>query len=87
MVWQRRRAGNPLWWGMTGAGLLALYGVVAAWQGTCFGKTYAVYGAVFIALSLAGAGCFDGFRPDRFDVLGGLVCFAGIALLLFGLRP
>ena len=83
LVWQCLKAGRPTWIGAAGAALLVLYGWVATWQPTSFGKTYAVYGAVFIVMSIAWAWYFDGFRPDRFDVIGGFVCFVGIAIILF----
>ncbi|HEX8656837.1 MAG TPA: YnfA family protein [Hymenobacter sp.] len=82
LVWQWLKAGKPVWWGVAGAGLLVLYGIVATWQLTSFGKTYAVYGAIFILMSVAWAWCFDGFKPDRFDMIGGLVVLAGIGIIL-----
>ena len=83
LVWQWLKADRPLWMGLLGFGLLALYGWVATWQSMTFGKTYAVYGGVFIVMSIAWAWYFDGFRPDRFDVIGGVVCFVGIGIVLF----
>jgi small multidrug resistance family-3 protein len=29
---------------------------------------------------------FDGFRPDRFDLAGALVCLAGVALIMYAPR-
>ena len=83
LMWQWLKAGQPAWAGLLGAVLLVVYGWVATWQTTTFGKTYAVYGGVFIVLSIAWAWYFDGFRPDWYDVIGGLVCFAGIGIILF----
>jgi small multidrug resistance family-3 protein len=48
---------------------------------------YAVYGAVFIVMSIAWAAYFDGFRPDRYDVFGGTIILLGIAVVLFWPRP
>jgi len=28
----------------------------------------------------------DGYRPDRFDVLGALICLAGVALIMYAPR-
>jgi hypothetical protein len=42
-------------------------------------RVYAAYGGVFIALSLLWGVAVDGFRPDRYDVIGALVCVAGVA--------
>lgn len=66
---------QPLSWAFIGAGVLAGYGVVAALQPiTEFGRVYAAYGGVFIALALAWGVLVDGFRPDRYDLLGALIC-------------
>ncbi|MGP0566062.1 YnfA family protein [Nitrospina sp. 32_T5] len=51
------------------------------------GRAYAAYGGVYIAASLLWLWCIEGQRPDRWDVLGALVCLAGAALILFGPRP
>jgi small multidrug resistance family-3 protein len=83
LVWQWLKADKPAWWGGLGAVLLVLYGIVATWQITSFGKTYAVYGALFIVMSIAWAWYFDGFKPDRLDVIGGLVVMAGVGAILF----
>jgi len=83
LLWKWRKAGQPWWWGLLGAALLVTYGWVATLQTTSFGKTYAVYGGVFVVMSIAWGWYFDGFRPDRYDVLGGLVCLAGLAIILF----
>ena len=83
LMWQWLKADRPGWMGAAGAVLLMVYGWVATWQPTSFGKTYAVYGGVFIVMSIAWAWYFDGFRPDRFDVIGGIVCFMGIGIILF----
>ena len=82
LLWQWLKADRPLWTGVLGAVLLVLYGWVATWQTTSFGKTYAVYGALFIVLSIAWAWYFDGFRPDRFDVMGGLIVLVGVGVIL-----
>ena len=83
LMWQWLKADRPAWVGLLGAGLLVAYGWVATWQSTSFGKTYAVYGGVFVVMSIAWAWYFDGFRPDRFDVLGGTVIMLGLAVILF----
>ncbi|MBG8555828.1 YnfA family protein [Hymenobacter sp. BT594] len=83
LMWQWLRSGKPLWWGIVGAVMLVFYGIVATWQVTSFGKTYAVYGAIFIVMSIAWAGYFDGFKPDRLDLIGGLIVMVGVSVILF----
>ena len=77
------REHKPLLWVLVGGLILAAYGVVAALQPiTEFGRTYAAYGGVFIALALVWGVVIDGFRPDRYDVLGALICVVGVVVMV-----
>jgi small multidrug resistance family-3 protein len=29
----------------------------------------------------------DGFRPDRYDITGALICLAGVAVIMYAPRP
>lgn len=54
LVWGWVREQRPLSWALVGAVVLALYGLAAALQPISeFGRVYAAYGDVFIALALA----------------------------------
>jgi hypothetical protein len=37
---------------------------------------------VFIALALAWGVVVDGFRPDRWDLLGALICVTGVVVMV-----
>jgi small multidrug resistance family-3 protein len=77
------RENKPLLWALVGAVVLALYGVVAALQPISeFGRVYAAYGGIFIALSLAWGVFVDGIRPDRYDLLGALICIADVVVMV-----
>jgi small multidrug resistance family-3 protein len=41
---------------------------------------------VFVAASLAWGMAFDGFRPDRYDVAGAVVCLLGVVLIMYAPR-
>jgi small multidrug resistance family-3 protein len=41
---------------------------------------------VFVAGSLIWGMAFDGFRPDRWDVIGALICLAGVAVIMYAPR-
>ena len=83
LVWDWMREHKPFLWALLGAAILAAYGVVAALQPiTEFGRVYAAYGGLFIALSLAWGIIVDGFRPDRYDLLGALMCVAGVVVMV-----
>ena len=87
LVWQGVREHQGLGW--IGAGVVALgvYGFVATLQPDAhFGRILAAYGGVFVAGSLLWGMLVDGFRPDRYDVLGALVCLAGVAVIMYAPR-
>lgn len=42
-----------------------------------FGRVLAAYGGIFVAGSLLWGVAFDGFRPDRYDLIGSAVCLIG----------
>ena len=66
---------------------LGAYGFVATLQPDAhFGRILAAYGGVFVAGSLAWGMAVDGFRPDRYDVVGALFCLAGVAVIMYAPR-
>lgn len=71
---------------MAGGVALALYGVVAAFQPANFGRVYAAYGGVFIAMALAWGWLVDDVRPDRFDLLGAGLALAGVLVIMYAPR-
>ncbi len=48
-----------------------------------FGRILAAYGGVFVAGSLAWGMVADGFKPDRWDVSGALICLVGVAVIMY----
>lgn len=84
LVWQGVREGRGAWLAVVGGLALAAYGLVATLQPDGnFGRVLAAYGGVFVAGSLLWGMAFDGFRPDRWDVIGAGVCLAGVALIMY----
>ncbi|XVU24538.1 YnfA family protein [Actinoplanes sp. CA-054009] len=84
LVWQGVREHRGLLF--AGAGVIALgaYGFVATLQPDAnFGRILAAYGGVFVAGSLAWGMLVDGFRPDRYDVIGAAVCLAGVGIIMY----
>ncbi|WP_372660071.1 YnfA family protein [Amycolatopsis kentuckyensis] len=87
LVWQGVREHRGWLW--IGGGILALgvYGFVATLQPDVhFGRILAAYGGVFVAGSLVWGMVADGYRPDRYDVLGALLCLAGVAVIMYSPR-
>lgn len=52
-----------------------------------FGRILAAYAGVFVAGSLVWGVAFDGFRPDRYDITGALICLDGVAVIMYAPRP
>jgi small multidrug resistance family-3 protein len=85
--WAWLRQGQSILWLIPGMAALALF----AWLLTLAdvehaGRTYAAYGGVYIASALAWLWAVEGVRPDRWDMVGLLVCLIGAAIILFGPR-
>ena len=84
LVWQGLREHRGWLWVGAGMVSLGLYGLVATFQpDAAFGRVLAAYGGVFVVGSLVWAVVADRFRPDRWDVLGALVCLVGVALIMY----
>lgn len=74
LVWQGVREHRGWIW--IGAGVITLgaYGFVATLQPDAhFGRILAAYGGVFVAGSLLWGVALDGFRPDRWDIIGAII--------------
>jgi small multidrug resistance family-3 protein len=87
LVWQAVREGRPWWLAILGGLALFAYGFAATFQpDPNFGRILAAYGGVFVAGSLAWGVVFDGFRPDRFDLIGATICLVGVAIIMYAPR-
>lgn len=87
LVWQGLREHRGLLWVGAGVIALGLYGVVATLQPEAhFGRILAAYGGVFVAGSLAWGMAVDGFRPDRWDLIGAGLCLLGVAVIMYAPR-
>jgi small multidrug resistance family-3 protein len=83
LVWQWWRNGAAWPIGVLGAVLLLLYGVIPTYQPAHFGRVYAAYGGIFVVLSVLWGWGIDRVTPDRFDLLGGAVCLAGVGVIMY----
>jgi len=82
-VWQWLREGRQFSWGLIGAFVLILYGIIPTLQPSHFGRVYAAYGGFFIVLSLLWGWMLDGDVPDRFDLLGGSISLLGVLVMMY----
>ena len=83
LPWLWLKQGKPLWLLLPAAFSLGLFVWLLSLHDTAgAGRVYAAYGGVYIAASLGWLWLAEGVRPDRFDLLGGLTCLAGAAIIL-----
>ena len=85
LVWQWLRAGQAVWIGIIGGAVLILYGVIPTLQTeSAFGRVYAAYGGIFIVLAILWGMVFDGWKPDRFDLIGAAIALIGVSIIMWG---
>ena len=87
LIWQGVREKRGLVYIGAGVIALGLYGFFATFQPSPhFGRILAAYGGIFVAGSLAWGIIFDGFRPDRYDIIGAALCLLGVAVIMYAPR-
>ena len=88
LVWLWLRDHRTVWLGALGGLILFLYAVLPTLQPetASFGRVYAAYGGVFVALSLLWGWWVDGVRPDRYDFVGAGVALIGVAIIMYAPR-
>lgn len=82
--WAWMRLGASAWWLVPGVVALALF----AWLLTrievdAAGRAYAAYGGIYIAATIVWLWAVEQTRPDRWDIIGALVCLVGAGIILF----
>ncbi|CAN5873735.1 YnfA family protein [soil metagenome] len=87
LVWQGVREHRGLLFIGAGVAALGAYGFIATLQPeSSFGRILAAYGGIFVAGSLAWGAAIDGFRPDRYDLIGAALCLLGVAIIMYSPR-
>ncbi len=81
-----RNGANALWLVPGGLSLLAFGAALTQIEAAAAGRAFAAYGGVYVAASLVWLWAVEGFRPDRWDLMGGAVCLAGAAIIVFAPR-
>ncbi|HEX2906062.1 MAG TPA: YnfA family protein [Phototrophicaceae bacterium] len=82
LIWQWQRTGKSILWAFVGVVSLFIYGLIQTKQAFGFGRAFAAYGGVFIVGAMVWGWLIDGHIPDRWDVIGGLVCLIGVGIIL-----
>ena len=77
---------SPLWL-LPGMASLALFAyLLTLVESEAAGRAYAAYGGIYIVAAILWLWGFEGHRPDRWDVIGGLICLLGSGLIIFAPR-
>lgn len=85
--WAWLRLDRSPWLVVPGALSLVFFaGTLARVEAGFAGRAYAAYGGIYIASALLWLLLVEGVVPDRWDILGGLLCIAGALLILLGPR-
>ncbi|SEJ29152.1 small multidrug resistance family-3 protein [Sphingomonas sp. OV641] len=85
--WAWLRLDRSPWWLVPGVAALCLFAyLLTLVDADHAGRTYAIYGGVYIATALVWLWLAEGVRPDRWDLTGAGICLVGAATILWGPR-
>jgi len=74
-------------WLLIPAGVsLALFAYLLTLHPTAAGRVYAAYGGAYIFMAVVWLWIVEGYRPDRWDLIGALVSLVGMMIIYFGPR-
>ncbi|HEX4962132.1 MAG TPA: YnfA family protein [Thermoanaerobaculia bacterium] len=81
-----RLSRSPLWLLPGTAALVTFAWLLSRVETPFAGRAYAAYGGMYIAASLVWLAAVERGTPDRWDVLGAVLCLLGAGLILWGPR-
>lgn len=85
--WAWLRLGKSPLWLIPGTMSLVLFAYLLTLVETEHaGRSYAAYGGIYISVALLWLWLAEGVRPDRWDLLGALICVIGASVILLGPR-
>lgn len=81
--WSWLRLGKSPLWLLPGTAALIIFAVLLSYSpASASGRAYAAYGGIYILASLLWLWAVESITPDRYDILGGLLCLAGTVVIL-----
>lgn len=83
-LWLRHN--KSVWLLAPAAASLAIFAWLLTLHPQAAGRTYASYGGIYVATALVWLWLVDGQQPDRWDLVGGAVAIAGMAIIAFAPR-
>lgn len=82
--WAVFRLGKSWLWLLPGlASLIGFAYLLTLAETAHAGRTFAVYGGIYIAASLFWMRIIEGITPDRYDIIGGAIILVGAAIILY----
>ena len=85
--WIWLRLGKSIYWIIPGILFLTIFAFLLTRIEAIFaGRVYAAYGGVYIVASIVWLWMIEGNRPDKWDILGSIICIIGTIVILFGQR-
>ena len=85
--WAWIKLGKTPLWIVPGVVSLCLFAYLLTFVESDYaGRAYAAYGAIYILSSIAWMYFVEGSSPDRFDLLGVVVCLIGAAIIMLPSR-
>ena len=83
--WAWLRLGRSVYWVLPGVISLTVFALLLTRIESMFaGRTFAAYGGVYIAASVLWLWAVEGQRPDRWDVVGSVICLIGAGIISIG---
>lgn len=80
--WAWWRVDKSVLWLAPGVASLVLFAwLLSLADSPAAGRTYAAYGGIYIAASLAWLWGAEGTRPDRWDLIGAAICLVGATVI------
>lgn len=86
LVALRIQQGRSAWLYVPAAISLALFAWLLTLHSGPAGRTYAAYGAIYVATALVWLAVIEGRRPSAWDVAGGALAVAGMVVIAIGGR-
>lgn len=86
VVWLVLRERKKLTLGLVGGVILFIYGIIPTLQPSNFGRVYAAYGGIFVVMAIIWGFIIDKKRPDRYEIIGGVVVLIGALIIFYAPR-
>ena len=85
--WVWLRLAKSIYWIIPGILSLVVFAILLTRIEAIFaGRVFAAYGGVYIVASILWLWVIEGHRPDKWDVVGSIICIIGTVVILFGQR-